>query len=431
MTLFFRHDIIYQHLTTGWEQEDVVAVADEEPREYGTPVVRRKPVFYSDLNTPVPDDIALEEPGWQQAPPPPVVLPVKVGPSTSVGDLFEEEFAEDPRQYDTPVIRRIPVFYSDLNNPVPEQIDQDPGWDQAPPPPVVRRIPVFYSDWVIGEEIALEEPGWHQAFLPSLVVHPPVFFPRTEEVLDEIDQDPGWDQAPPPPVVRRIPVFFSTSVIGDEVPLIESGWDQSFLPPLVVHPPVFFPRTEEVLDEIALEEPGWHQAPPPPIVLPRKVPPSTSVGDLFSVVVVVEESGWNQAYLPPLVVHPFGPAFRIHQDLEQPVTDEIREDPGWDQAPPPPVVRRIPVFYSDWVIGEEIETQEPGWDQAPPPIVVRRKLVFYSDLNNPVMGATTVELTYTLDAILGPLAPPGLRRKELRLKELSLKELRTRFIRRD
>ena len=336
--LFFRHDIIYQQLTTGWEQEEAPPVLDEEPRQYGTPVVRRPDVFYSDVNNPVPDEVAVIESGWDQAFLPALVLPRKIPPSTSVGDLSE------------PVV-----------------IVEDPGWDQAPPPPVVRRPDVFYSDLnnPVPDEIPLIETGWDQP-APPIVLRPPVFFPRTEEVLDEI-------------------------------PVIESGWDQP-APPIVLRPPVFFPRTEEVLDEIAVIESGWEQAFLPPLVPARKIPPSTSVGDLFEPVGVVEDPGWDQAFLPPLV-------------------------------------RRIAVHYVDLSnpVPDEIAVIESGWDQAflPPLVFPRDQLFFLPSENNPVMGATTVELTYTLDAILGPLAPPGLRLKELRLKQLRLKELRTRFIRRD
>ncbi len=295
--IFYRYPIIYQHITLTPEEPAVVLDVEDSIVDDVAMVVRPD-VFYSSIVD--VEDIELEEPGWDQAPPPPLVPVRKVAPSSIVVDLREDS-VEFPIVDDTPIVLRPDVFYSETVKA--EQIElEEPGWEQAFNPPLIlpRKIPD--SSTIIVQEVAVvvvEESGWNQAYNPPLV--PVRVIPASVSIIgDEVALiGSGWEQAFNPPIVPARIIPPSSLAFVDEVAEIGSGWEQAYNPPLVPARKIP-PGTVIIVLDVAEIGSGWDQAFSPPLVLPRKIPPSTTTLDEFDIV-VVEGPGWDQAFSPPLV----------------------------------------------------------------------------------------------------------------------------------
>ena len=171
--------------------------------------------------------------------------------------------------------------------------------------------------------------------------------------------------------------------IGEEIPAIGSGWDQ---PPLIPVKRVLMHLSEIGVD---LEE-GVDTAQEIPFLEPSEVVrrPELFSGDISVVPdeVPTIESGWELAP-PPAVIKRlpvyFGD-YSLGEDI--PVIES-----GWEMSTPPSVVRRIPVYFGDYVLGEEIALIESGWDQTPTSPVVLRVPLFPSLIGIDIEQVPVVE----------------------------------------
>ncbi len=144
------------------------------------------------------------------------------------------------------------------------------------------------------------------------------------------------------------------------------------------HPVIYQAMTQpvDVDDEPGLESmEAWE---PPVILRPRIAYLSSSVGDLvdFS----EEQPGWEQAQEPEIVRRPGYYESIAVGDIFDAGDADVVEGPGWEY-PAPPVIRRKAFFLPDQLEGDVIDfsLEGPGWDQAPPPPVILRPGYYLPD----------------------------------------------------
>lgn len=204
------------------------------------------------------------------------------------------------------LIYRYPVIYQAITTGMDEIPVIETGWDQIPTTPIVRRTPLYDNIWSgIPEEIPSIGTGWDQ--LAGVIRRPQLFLSSIGQDLEEVavvdtSGDFPFFDAPVLIVQPRV-VDNELWLVPDGIAVIETGWEM-FTPPQIVRAKPAYLGDWVIGEEIPPIGTGWDQTSTAPIILRAPFFLSPGARDDSELIVVVEDPGWDQAFLPMLIRRP-------------------------------------------------------------------------------------------------------------------------------